>query len=165
MQRSDVLRVLNLPLAQQLMGSRTPARVAYTSIDGSPRVVPLGFLWNGEEFVICTIPGAPKVRALAAHPQVALTIDTDTFPPHVLLVRGSASLETVDGVPTEYLIASRKSVSEAGMPAFEAEVRELYEQMVRITIRPEWAKLIDFETTLPSPVENLMKREGMARNL
>jgi Pyridoxamine 5'-phosphate oxidase len=160
MQRNDVLNVLNDPLAQQLMGSKIPARVAYISLDGSPRVVPLGFLWNGEQFVICTLPDSPKVRALAAHPQVALTIDTDTFPPHVLLVRGSASLETVDGVPPEYLEASRKSVSEAEMPAFEAQVRRLYQQMVRITVEPRWAKLLDFETRLPTPVENLIKRMG-----
>jgi Pyridoxamine 5'-phosphate oxidase len=162
MQHNDVMNVLNDPLAQELMGSKIPARVAYTSVDGSPRVVPLGFHWNGEQFVICTVPGSPKVRALTAHPQVALTIDTDTFPPHVLLVRGSASLETVEGVPPEYLEAARKQVSEAGMPAFEAEVRGLYQQMVRITIEPRWAKLLDFETRLPTPVEKLIKRRGAA---
>jgi hypothetical protein len=161
MQRTDVMHVLNDPLAQELMRSRIPARVAYTSIDGSPRAVPLGFLWNGEQFVICTVPGAPKVRALAAHPEVALTIDTETFPPKVLLVRGKASLETVEGVPAEYLEASRKTVSEAEMPAFETQVRELYQQMVRITVEPRWAKLLDFETRLPTPVENLLKNKKM----
>jgi Pyridoxamine 5'-phosphate oxidase len=161
MHRNDVMHVLNDPLAQELIGSNIPARVAYTSVDGSPRAVPLGFHWNGEQFVICTVPGSPKVRALAAHPQVALTIDTDTFPPHVLLVRGSASLETVEGVPPEYLEASRKQVGEAEMPAFEAQVRGLYQQMVRITIEPRWAKLLDFETRLPTPVENLIKSKRM----
>lgn len=117
MQRNQVMNVLNDPLARELMGSNIPARVAYASVDGSPRVVPLGFHWNGEQFVICTIPGSPKVRALAAHPQVALTIDTDTFPPHVLLVRGSASLDTVEGVPPEYLEAARKQVGEACRPS------------------------------------------------
>jgi hypothetical protein len=158
MQRDEIMHVLNDPLARELMESSIPARVAYTSVDGTPRVVPLGFHWNGDQFVICTIPESPKVRALAAHPQVALTVDTDTFPPHALLVRGTAALETVDGVPPEYLEASRKSVGEAGMPAFEAQVRQLYQQMVRITIEPHWAKLLDFETRLPTPVENLIKR-------
>jgi Pyridoxamine 5'-phosphate oxidase len=162
MQRNEVMNVLNDPLAQELIGSNIPARVAYTSVDGSPRVVPLGFHWNGEQFVICTVPGSPKVRALAAHPQVALTIDTDTFPPHVLLVRGSASLETVEGVPHEYLEAARKQVGEAGMPAFEAQVRGLYQQMVRITIEPRWAKLLDFKTRLPTSVEKLIKRMSAA---
>jgi hypothetical protein len=162
MQRTDVMHVLNDPLAQELIGSKIPARVAYTGVDGAPRVVPLGFHWTGEQFVICTVPGSPKVPALAAHPQVALTIDTDTFPPHVLLVRGTASLETVEGVPPEYLEASRKSVGAAGMPAFEAQVRALYLQMVRITVEPRWAKVLDFETRLPTPVANLIKRRRPA---
>jgi hypothetical protein len=160
MQHNKVLQVLNDPLAQELIQSRIPVRLAYTSIDGSPRVVPLGFHWNGEQFVVCTVPESPKVRALASNPLVALTIDTETFPPHVLLVRGTASLETVDGVPPEYLEASRKSVGEAGMPAFETHVRGLYERMVRITIEPQWAKLMDFDTRMPTAIENLIKRRG-----
>ena len=160
MQRNEVLQVLNDPLARALMQSRIPARVAYTGIDGSPRVVPLGFHWNGERFIVCTVPGSPKVRALAANPQVALTIDTETFPPNVLLVRGTASLDTVDGVPPEYLEASRKSVSDAGMPAFEAQVRAMYQQMVRISIEPRWAKLMDFETRMPTAIEKLIKQRG-----
>ena len=75
---------------------------------------------------------------------------------------GSASLETVEGVPPEYLEAARKQVGEAGMPAFEAQVRGLYQQMVRITIEPRWAKLLDFQTRLPTPVEDLIKRMSAA---
>jgi hypothetical protein len=37
MQRNDVMHVLNDPLAQELIRSNIPARVAYTSVDGSPR--------------------------------------------------------------------------------------------------------------------------------
>jgi hypothetical protein len=158
MQPNEVLQVLNDPLAQEMIQSRIPVRLAYTSIDGSPRVVPLGFHWDGAKFVVCTVPGSPKVRALASHPLVALTIDTETFPPHVLLIRGTASVETVDGVPTEYLEASRKSVGDAGMPAFEAQVRGMYQRMVRITIEPHWAKLMDFETRMPTAIEKLIKR-------
>jgi hypothetical protein len=42
-----------------------------------------------------------KVRALhvQANPTVALTIEV-TFPPHVLLVRGTARLEVVGGAPS-----------------------------------------------------------------
>ncbi|MCP2244465.1 hypothetical protein LX86_003195 [Lentzea aerocolonigenes] len=38
---------------------------------------------------------------------------------------------------------------------WEREVRSLYDGMVRIVVTPTWAKLIDFETTLPSAVEEL----------
>src|SRR5690348_3754917 len=88
MQHENVIQVLNDPLAQELLNSAIPARLAYTGRDGFPRVIPIGFYWNGTQFFVCTAPNAPKVRALAANPKVALTIDTDTFPPHVLLVRG-----------------------------------------------------------------------------
>jgi hypothetical protein len=162
MHRNEVMQVLNDPLAQDLIQSNIPVRMAYTGVDGFPRVVPIGFVWNSERFVICTIPSSPKVRSLMMNPGVAMTIDTNTFPPHVLLVRGTASIETVDGVPPEYLEASRKQVGEARMPEFEAQVRALYTQMARISIVPMWAKLLDFETRLPSPLEQLLKRQGVA---
>ncbi|GLX97381.1 hypothetical protein [Herbidospora sp. NBRC 101105] len=31
-----------------------------------------------------------------------------------------------------------------------------YDRMVLITVVPEWAKLLDFETTLPKAVEDLL---------
>jgi hypothetical protein len=41
---------------------------------------------------------------------------------------------------------------------WEAEVCSLYDGMVRIVVTPTWAKLIDFETTLPSAVEELIRQ-------
>jgi Pyridoxamine 5'-phosphate oxidase len=154
---AEVLQVLNKPLAQKLMRSSIPIRLAYIARDGSPRVVPIGFLWTGAHLVLCTLPRAAKVRAITERPQVALTLDSDAFPPKILLIRGTAALETVEGVPPEYLEASRKAVPPEGWDAFEQQVRGMYQQMVRITITPDWAKLIDFETTLPSAVEELVK--------
>ena len=156
MRQDDVLQVLNDPLAQELLDSNIPARLAYTGRDGAPRAIPIAFDWTGTEFVVCTPPHAAKVRALQANPRVALTIDTTTFPPHVLLVRGTARVEVVDGVPPEYLAGSRKIVGEARFSAFEEQVRALYQQMARIAIVPEWAKLLDFETRLPRAVEQLV---------
>lgn len=158
MQHDEVLHVLNEPLARDLLRSNIPARLAYTGRDGAPRAIPIAFHWTGQEFVVCTPPHAAKVQALRTNPKVALTIDTTTFPPHVLLVRGTARVEVVDEVPPEYLAGSRKIVGEQQFPAFEEQVRALYQQMARITIVPEWAKLLDFETTLPSAVEQLLHR-------
>jgi hypothetical protein len=99
------------------------------------------------------------VRALEANSRAALTIDTDGQAPHILLVRGTARVEIVEGVPTEYLEASRKSLSPEQWDAFELQVRGLYKQMARIRIVSEWAKLIDFETTLPIAVERLVAQQ------
>lgn len=40
------------------------------------------------------------------------------------------------------------------------EVRALYKGMVRIVVTPTWAKLIDFETTLPTAVEELLRQQA-----
>ena len=157
MNPDDIAAVLAKPISQELLGSSIPARVAYTGVDGDPRVVPLGFHWNGAQLIICTVPTSAKVRALQQNPRVAITIDTQAFPPRVLLIRGAATLELVDGVPADYLDASRKLVPADQFEGWEAGVRGLYERMTRITVVPDWAKLLDFETTLPKSVEDLIR--------
>jgi DNA-binding CsgD family transcriptional regulator len=58
MKQQDVAQVLSDPLAQELMQSNIPARLAYVGPDGFPRAIPIGFHWNGAEFVLCTVPHA-----------------------------------------------------------------------------------------------------------
>ena len=75
-----------------------------------------------------------------------------------MLVRGTAAIDIVDGIPPEYLAASRKGVGPDQWDTFEAQVRALYKQMARIKITPLWAKLLDFETRFPTPIEKLIRR-------
>jgi len=161
-QQAKVDKVFSNPVVQELMRSSVPARFAYNGPDDFPRVVPIGFFWNGRQFLLFTPPNAPKVPALTANSKLALTIDTNAMPPNILLVRGTVTLKQVDGVPDEYIEASRKVVDEAGFAEWEAGVRALYKQMVRITLTPTWAKFIDFKTTLPSAVEELIKEAQVA---
>jgi nitroimidazol reductase NimA-like FMN-containing flavoprotein (pyridoxamine 5'-phosphate oxidase superfamily) len=162
MRPEQVTEVMHDPLSQELLHSAIPTRMAYIGTDGLPRAIPIGFLWKDERIVVCTSSNAYKVKALAANPKVALTIDAEA-PYRALLVRGTASVEIVDGVPPEYLEASRKAMNdERQAQAFEAEVRSLYEQMARISIAPEWAKVLDFQTRLPSAVEELVKKDDSA---
>ena len=88
------LSLLQHPAAQELLHSKIPARLAYVWTDGTPRVVPIWFHWNGREVVMGTPPRAPKLKALARNPKVSLTIDDNDFPHKVLLIRGSARLDT-----------------------------------------------------------------------
>jgi hypothetical protein len=159
MEQQDVADVMAKPISQELLGSAIPARFAYVGLDGDPRVVPIGFLWNGSQIVMGTVPTSAKVRALQQNPRVAITIDTEGFPPRVLLIRGAASTELVDGVSADYIEASRKLVPAEQFDGWEAGVRALYQQMVLITIEPDWAKLLDFETTIPKAVEDLVRAQ------
>lgn len=146
MNAQELARELGHPSAQELLHSGPPARLAYNGHDGLPRVIPMGFYWNGERIVVCTAPTSPKVRALSARPQVALTIDTGSEPAtaKALMVRGLATLETVDGVADEYIAAAAKSYEASKLREFEQAVRSVYKQMVRISIEPRWARFYDF---------------------
>jgi uncharacterized protein YndB with AHSA1/START domain len=136
---------LSHPGALELLRHQPLARMAYTGNDGFPRVVPVGFYWNGERVIVCTAPTAPKVRALSASPHVALTIDSDDGPAsRTLSVRGVAVMDIVDGVPGEYLAASVKVMSGEQARQFATNVRSVYQQMARIAIEPRWARYFDF---------------------
>src|ERR1700749_4262262 len=106
----------------------TLARLAYDGIDGTPRVIPIGFLWTGDAVVVATHPTAPKYAALRARPRVALTIDTSA-PTRSVLLRGTAEIDVVDGVAPEYLEAAAKSAEGEELATFEANVRETYDRM------------------------------------
>jgi Pyridoxamine 5'-phosphate oxidase len=158
MQPSELTEVLNRPLSQELL-ARDLTRLAYVAKDGTPRCVPIGFVWNGSRIVMCTTPNAAKVTALRHNPAVALTIDTEVHPPKILLLRGRAELDVVEGIPEEYLqMNGSYEMTPEQRVEWEAEVRSLYDSMVRIVVTPTWAKLIDFETTLPSAVAELVRQ-------
>ena len=157
---ADPAQVMELPIARQLLRDEPVLHLSYTAPDGAPRVIPIGYVWEDGAFRMWTVPGSDKVRALRADDRVAITIDILGPPPRVLLVRGRAALATVEGVPDGYLEASRRAIPQDARDGFEAQVRALYERMVTITVTPEWAKLLDFETTAPAAVERLVRERA-----
>lgn len=163
MDATEITRILDHPTSRELL-ARDLLRMAYVAADGTPRNVPVGFAWNGSEIVVCTSTNAPKLASLRRNPAVALTIDTEVHPPKLLLIRGRATLDLVPGIPDEYLQmnGSYRMTSDQRV-AWEAGVRSLYDAMVRVVITPTWVKLIDFETTLPSAVEELIQRRSERR--
>lgn len=163
MLQSEIDDVLNRPLSRELL-ARDLTRLAYVANDDTPRTIPIAFTWNGAQLVMCTTKNAPKLPALRRRPAVALTIDTESHPPKILLIRGTAELDVVDGIPEEYLqMNGSYQMTAEQRVEWEAEVRSLYDGMVRIVVTPTWAKLIDFETTLPSAVEELAEQRELRR--
>ena len=144
------LGLLQHPASQELLQSKIPARLAYVWADGSPRVIPIWFHWNGKEIVMGSPAKAPKLKALAKNPRVSLTIDDNVFPHKVLLVRGTARLEPVDGVVPEYALAAERYFGPEQGKAWAAQMGKMVQSMVRITITPTWVGLLDFQTRFPS---------------
>ena len=163
MLQNEIAEVLDRPLSRELL-ARDVTRLAYVAKDGTPRSIPIAFAWNGTQIVLCTTKNSPKLPSLRANPAVALTIDTEVHPPKILLIRGRAELDIVDGIPDEYLeMNGTYEMTPEQRVEWEAEVRSLYDGMVRIVVTPTWAKLIDFETTLPSAVEELVRQREERR--
>ena len=161
MEADYIRRAMEDPVARRLLDSPNPARLAYIARDGTPRVVPVGFHWNGETVVIGTVPGSAKVAALQANPAVALTIDTSppAWPPNVLLIRGTATVSMTDGVFPEYVAGARKVTPAEEFPRWEEGVRALYDRMARIDVTPTWVAIHDFETRIPQAVEELARKK------
>ena len=151
------LRLLDTDLAKRLLTSTIPARYAYTALDGTPRIVASWFVWTGEELVLPTFISAPhvshttyRVRALRANPDVAVSIDTESFPPQVLSIRGEAEISEVDGIAAEYAAAAHRYLGSEEATGYLAQIDQPGTRMARIAVRPTWVALMDFETRMPS---------------
>ena len=161
MERQEIDLELSAAGARALLESPSAAHLAYIGTDETPRVVPVGFWWTGTQFVVSTAATAPKVRALSARPDVALTIDGGSNPgeARALSIRGRAEIDIVDGVVPEYLAAAHKGMAAEGAAKFEANVRKMYDRMARIAITPHWVRFYDFGTgRIPRFLQELAER-------
>ncbi|MGC4106640.1 MAG: pyridoxamine 5'-phosphate oxidase family protein [Thermomicrobiales bacterium] len=148
----EIVETLNTdPYVRTLLDAPIPARLAYTGLDGAPRVIPVSYLWDGEDFVFASPPTWYKIRSIVANPVVAFTVDTTDFPPLILSVRGVARVTLDQGLPDAYIEASRRIVGEERMPEWEAAVRAENRNMALVRIRPTWIKVVDFDTRYPGP--------------
>ena len=148
--------MLNDPVAQKLLHSPLPARLAYVWKDGSPRVVPIGFHWDGKQIVLGTPPAAPKLKVIDGA-KVALTIDqSDVLPYKVLYIRGTAHVTIVDGIVPEYKLMCMRVMGPEGGAAWLKQIEPMSPKMARVAITPEWVGVLDFETRFPSAIEKAM---------
>jgi hypothetical protein len=144
------LALLDHPVAHELLNSAIPARLGYVAVDGTPRVTPIWFTWTGNEFVFGAAGTSPKVKALQANPTVAVTIDSETAPYKILLARGRAEIQLVEGVVEEYAESALRYFGPEQGAQFRDHATANMTGMARITVKPEWVGLIDFQTRHPS---------------
>jgi PPOX class probable F420-dependent enzyme len=69
-----------------------------TTVDpsGTPQPVPVWFLWNGAEVVLCSRPNTPKLRNLVASPRASVHLNATRSGGDVVVLTGEA---TIDGQP------------------------------------------------------------------
>jgi hypothetical protein len=151
------LGLLESDVARRLLASRIPARFAYVALDGTPRVLSTWFHWTGEVLAMPTFIAGPHVRhpagrlrALRAHPDVAVTIDTESSPPEVLAIRGRVEITEFGGIPPEYSSSARRYLGEEVAREYLAGIDQPGTRMARIDLRPAWVGVHDFRSRLPS---------------
>ena len=153
------MALLETETAQRLLAAPIPARMALIAPDGTPRIVPSWFHWTGTELVMPTYIAGPqigirhpaaRVAALRARPDVAVSIDTETFPPQSLTLRGKVEITEVDGLAPEYAAAARRYLGEQAAAGMLASMDQPGTVQARIALRPAWVGLLDFVTRMPS---------------
>lgn len=162
--RQGDLGLLQTDVARRLLTSRIPARIAYLATDGTPRVLATWFDWTGEVLTMPTFLAAPhvrhaaaRVRALRVNPNVAVTIDTDSFPPEVLTIRGRVRVSEFDGIPPEYASAARRYLGEQAAHDYLSGIDRPGTRMARIDLRPAWVGVHDFQSRLPSALGGIAR--------
>ena len=141
--------LLNTETAQRLLGSTELARLAYRATDGTPRVLPMLFLWNGTELVMSTFGGSAKLAGLRRFPEVTVLIDRAGPPPEMLTLRGNAVLTEVDGLLPDYAQLQRRYYGDATAGRLAELAAKPGLRMVRIAIEPNWVGVLDFQTRFP----------------
>ncbi len=61
--------------------------------DGRVQSSPISFLWDGETILFYSKPDTPKMRNIAAHPQVSFNLNSDPYADHMLVMEGLAAVD------------------------------------------------------------------------
>jgi PPOX class probable F420-dependent enzyme len=113
--------------------------------DGRPHVVPVGFFWDGQTFLICSEPNTQKLRNLRHNPHVMLALDgTGNLGDDVVVVEGTAellnetslSLLRADPAMAEKFDVWLQLAHEAGLVNKDRDAQAMfadYSQSIRVT--------------------------------
>ena len=75
MRPDEISEGLERPLSPELL-ARDLTRLAYVAGDGTPRAIPIGFIWNGSQIVRCTAKNAAKGSVASLIGNALLTLLT-----------------------------------------------------------------------------------------
>ncbi|WP_204342864.1 PPOX class F420-dependent oxidoreductase [Micromonospora terminaliae] len=89
-------------------GTRT-GKLATVRADGSPHVVPVWFVLDGDDLIFNTGSSSVKGRNLVRDPRAALTVDEEQPPYAFVTVRGTVTIidDPVESLPWSTRIAAR----------------------------------------------------------
>ena len=102
--------------------------------DGRVQSSPVSFLWDGRSILFYSKPATPKLRNIAAHPEVSFNLNSDTYADHMLVIEGIAAVDAAamaSDVHPAYLAKYHAPLAHWEMD--EAETAREFSVPVRIT--------------------------------
>jgi nitroimidazol reductase NimA-like FMN-containing flavoprotein (pyridoxamine 5'-phosphate oxidase superfamily) len=135
---------LETPVAQRLLRSTIPARLAFVGANGYPHVTPIWFVWKDGSIVMAARSESFKVRAIEANRRIALTIDSEIPPYESLRVRGTAEIDLVDGIAAEYVACAHRYYGVKRGQRWIDWMAGRTKQMALISLTPQWVQVLDF---------------------
>lgn len=124
--------------AQRRLGDEEEIWLTTVRPDGQPQTSPVGFLFDGERFLVVTQPDSAKVRNLRANPRVSLHLDIDRADGDgggVLTVEGETVIERgplTGAEAARYLAKYRATMELVGVT--EDEFLAEYSVVIRVKV-------------------------------
>ena len=73
------------------------------------------------------------------------------------MIRGTATVEVLDGVSPEYAAAAERYFGPEQGKAWCGQVAQMSPQSYRIKITPTWVGVLDFEQRFPSAIQKAIE--------
>jgi len=140
---------LDSAVAERLLNSTIPARLSFVGTSGHPNVVPIWFLWRDGNLIMCSNADAAKVKAIRSHPEIAVTIDSESPPYESVRMRGCAEVHLSDGVLPEYVECAHRYYGVEIGDRWIAQIAPFMKRMARISLVPGWVEVWDFRERFP----------------
>ena len=106
-----------------------------TSADGTPQPHAVWFLWDGETVLMYSIPNQAKLKNISRHPRVSLNLDSAKKGDSIVIVTGTATIES-NALPLnknrDYVTKYRAEIERLGLGTAARMAKE-YSVAVRIT--------------------------------
>lgn len=114
------------------------AVLAYTRADGRPSQSPIWYTLRDGAFLMSTVTGSPKQRALARDPRVCLTIQDERPPYRAVIGDGVVELSSIDARKDPTAGMAVRYLGRLGAPEYERLTAAEYARkgLTLITLRP-----------------------------
>lgn len=104
------------------------------SPNGTPQPIPVWYFWENGTVLVYSQPSAPKIRYIAAHPQVSVNLNSETLGGGIVTLLGEAHIDEDAPAAHEHAAFVTKYAAQIARRGYTPETfARKYSVAVRIT--------------------------------